>query len=109
VAVAVGHFTSSGKADLAVGNVGIYSWEDTGNLSILLGNGDGTFQGPETLLANTNINSVAVGDFRGDGRQDVVVDEGVGASVLLGNGDGSFQNPIPMTPGGFLSRCSRPT
>jgi len=36
--------------------------------------------------------SVAVGDFNGDGVQDLAVVVGPGAAVLLGNGDGTFQS-----------------
>ncbi len=34
--------------------------------------------------------SIAIGDVNGDGKPDVVVASGTGASVLLGNGDGNL-------------------
>jgi len=81
--------------DLAVANNG------SNNVSVLLGNRDGTFQGPRNFPAATAPVSVAVGDFNGDGVQDLVVanngsDNG---SVLLGNGDGSFQPPLNFAVG----------
>jgi hypothetical protein len=75
--------------DLAVAHVGF----DSNNVSVLLGNGDGTFQGAQNFGAGYGPISVAVGDFNGDGVQDLAV-ANVGsnnASVLLGNGDGTFQ------------------
>ena len=54
---------------------------------------DGTFQAPRSFRVGINPRSVAVGDFNGDGVQDLAV-ANVGSqnvSVLLGNGDGSFQ------------------
>src|SRR5262249_42762904 len=69
-----------------------------GSVSVLLGNGDGTFQPAVTYPTGKYTVSVAVGDFNGDGIPDLVTaNEGsfptyVGtASVLLGNGDGTFQ------------------
>jgi hypothetical protein len=93
--VAVGDFNGDGKLDLAVANVG------SNNVSILLGNGDGTFQAAVDYGAGSNPDSVAVGDFRGDGKLDLVVanDLGNNVSILLGNGDGTFQAAVSYGAG----------
>ena len=62
-------------------------------LSILLGNGDGTFQAALDYVAGSTPSSVAVGDFNGDGFLDVAVLNPDAVVVLLGNGDGTFQMP----------------
>ena len=61
--------------------------------SVLLGNGNGTFQAKQSLRAGINPNSVAVADLNGDGKSDLVTADlnDNTASVLLGNGDGTFQ------------------
>jgi membrane-bound inhibitor of C-type lysozyme len=80
-----------GKIDLVVGNL------NSSNVSVLLGNGDGTFQPQRTFAVGVSPRSVHVGDVNGDGRPDLVVanygSSGSGGSVgvLLGNGDGTFQ------------------
>ena len=91
--IAVGDFNGDQRVDLAVANSG------SGDVSILLGNGDGTFKSAQNFSAGgSNPVSIAVGDFNGDGKQDLAVtldvDPGAGMTVLLGNGDGSFQSPI---------------
>jgi hypothetical protein len=67
-----------------------------GTVSVLLGNGDGTFQAPIDITVPSDfVSGVAVGDFDRDGRLDVVgVDRGVarGVFILLGNGDGTFRH-----------------
>src|SRR5207302_543791 len=69
------------------------------NVSVLLGNGDGTFQPAVNYPAGPNPHSIAVGDFNGDGRPDLVVANQAGddLSVLLGNGDGTFRPGQPCT------------
>ena len=100
-AVASGDFNDDGKTDLAVANSGDATAGNDGNVSILLGNGDGTFQAANNIAAGKNPVSVAVGDFNGDGRLDLVVaNHGNNTvSVLLGNGDGTFQGPVGYTTG----------
>jgi len=88
--LAVADFNDDGNADIITANS-----EDA---SLLLGNGDGTFQSSSIVDAGPS-NVVAVGDFNGDGRQDVVTtnffDPNSGSvlnslTVLLGDGDGTF-------------------
>ena len=86
--IAVGDFNIDGHPDLVTPN----AFGD--NVSVLLGNGDGTFQATRFFAAGTFPWSVAVGDFNGDKKPDLVVANGNSnnVSVLLGNGDGTFQN-----------------
>ncbi len=92
IAVAVGDFNGDGIPDLAVANS---ADARTNNLSVLLGNGDGSFQAPRSFPAGAYPDAIAVGDFNGDGVLDVAVTDGgttpYQVRVLLGAGDGSFQ------------------
>ena len=83
--VAIGDFNGDGKPDLAVAN------KTDNTLSVLLGNGDGTFQTHVDYPAGAL--SIAVGDFNGDGHVDLAVANGT-VSILLGNDDGTFQPPV---------------
>ena len=77
-----------------------------GVVSVLLGNGDGTFQLEATYdSGGFEPRSVAVQDVNGDGKPDVAVantgtDRG-SAGVLLGNGDGTFQAAVTFDSGGI--------
>src|SRR5207244_992095 len=75
--------------------------------SVLLDNGDGTFQAALTFSVGDQLRFVAVGDFNGDGKLDVAVASYATntVDVLPGNGDGTFGNlptaarPV-LSPGG---------
>jgi hypothetical protein len=94
-AIVAADFNGDGKQDLAVANVG------DGTVTILLGNGDGTFApAPSSpVTVGTFPVSLAANDFNGDGIADLVVANSADSTltVLLGNGDGSF-TPTPSSP-----------
>src|SRR6266571_5360264 len=107
--IAVGDFNRDGIQDLAVANSGRASGS-AGSVSVLLGNGDGTFETPLNFPVGprgSTPNCVAVGDFNRDGRADLAVaNYGGGSSstavaVLLGNGNGTFQAPVALTTGRY--------
>jgi hypothetical protein len=91
----VGDFNGDGRPDLAAAN------EFSSDISVLLGNGDGSFQAATSLAAGARPLSVAVGDFNGDGKPDLAAANSGSdtVSVLLGNGNGSFQNAVNYTAG----------
>ncbi len=84
--VAIAHLNGDGKPDLAVANAG------SANVSVLLGNGDGTFGAATNFAVGSEPKSVAASDFNGDGHVDLVTanQNSNTVSVLLGNGAGSF-------------------
>ena len=71
ISVVVGDFNGDGKQDLAVANSGEFTGNP--NVSILLGDGAGNFSAPTNFSAGDSPYSVAVGDFNGDGNQDLAV------------------------------------
>src|SRR5277367_6701136 len=66
-AIAVGDLNGDGIPDVVVAN------QYDNSISILFGNGDGTFQPQLTLATDPNPDAVAIADLNGDGNQDVVV------------------------------------
>jgi len=83
-AVDVNH---DGKLDLVVLDA------ESGEISVLLGNGDGTFQAAAQFPVGVGTipQSFVVADFNGDGNVDVVATSGSFVYALLGDGDGTFQ------------------
>jgi len=96
-AIATGDMNGDGVLDLIVGNsVGfVVDTPIPSNVTVLLGNGNGTFQSPIVTTAGNAITSLAIADFNLDGKLDVVTGNTGWAdiSLLLGNGDGTLQPP----------------
>jgi uncharacterized protein (DUF2141 family) len=117
--VAIADVNGDGKLDLIVTNQAQCAECSTGTVSVLLGNGDGTFQAPVSYNAGpSNAHFVAIGDLNHDGHPDLVVANcanefgglcsGVAGgpvmgavSVLLNNGDGTFKAPVTYSSGGW--------
>lgn len=97
--VAVGDFNRDGALDLAVANTNDY--QSGGGVSVLLGNGDGTFQAAKNYSAVSGSPFyIAVADLNRDGVLDLAVaDHSAGLAVYLGNGDGTFQAGVNYPAG----------
>lgn len=110
-AIGVGDFNQDGIPDLAVTNINAFVGDSNlGTVTVLLGSGDGMFTAvPISPTVGQDPESIAVGDFNGDGIPDLVVANynydiedtdppGGTVTVLLGKGDGTFTTaPIQAT------------
>ena len=92
---AIADFNLDGKPDLAVAETG------SNTVSVLLGNGDGTFQGLADYASDSQPQAPIVGDFNHDGKLDMAVPSYAlnTVSVFLGNGDGTFQQAVRYVTG----------
>ncbi|MEA3297789.1 MAG: VCBS repeat-containing protein, partial [candidate division Zixibacteria bacterium] len=90
-------FNGDGNNDLATANF----YDD--NVSILLGNGDGTFQSAVNYATGSAPWSVFSIDFNGDNINDLATANGNSdnVSILLGNGDGTFQSAVNYAAGDY--------
>jgi hypothetical protein len=86
-----------GYLDIAVGGgtTAVNPANDTFTAVVLLNSGasaPGTLVSPKSYAVTKGSSPIEIGDFNGDGKQDIVI--GSPARVLLGNGDGTLQTPI---------------
>ena len=82
--MATGDFNHDGFIDVVVTSPG------RNMISVLLSNGDGTFQ-PAINSTVQQPNTVVVADFNGDGKLDLAIWSSFNTVVMLGNGDGTFK------------------
>jgi hypothetical protein len=98
--IAAGDFNQDGKLDIVTT---YFVSSSNSGISILFGNGDGTFQAPVNSQNSFFDQQLTVGDFNGDGVLDLA---GGSAIVALGNGDGTFQSPITSSGTSGLQNVS---
>ncbi len=107
--VTVADFNGDGKPDIATARSSNFQFPSTGG-NVVLNNGNGTFQPPQSYVSGVDPRSVATADFNGDGKTDLVTanagdSQGIGrtVTVCLGNGNGTFQAPLsfPGSPSGW--------
>ena len=107
--VAVGDFKNNGTLDLAVTNAGTATSRGT-TLTVMIGNGDGTFNASNIASNGITPAAVAVGDFNGDGILDLAVANACGTdttcssagkvAILKGDGSGGFATLLSNTSAG---------
>jgi Big-like domain-containing protein/VCBS repeat protein len=101
---ATADLNGDGNGDIVVASSG-FSGANSGQVSILLGNGDGTFQAPVNIPVVAPITGVTIDDMNGDGKLDLVVvgltlfNGGTGLEFLPGKGDGTFGTAVPAPDG----------
>jgi hypothetical protein len=90
-------FNGDGNMDLVTANCSGCT------VSVLLGNGDGTFKVKTDIATGSNPYSVVAADLNGDGNLDLVTanHSGKGLSILLGNGDGTFNGQTGIAIGAW--------
>jgi hypothetical protein len=97
--VVVADVNGDHKLDIVVATAGP---DASGGFSVLLGNGDGTFQPEIPYELPGQAFTLAVGDFNGDGAPDLAVSfgygKGSGTAIILNKGNGTFGAPASVIP-----------
>jgi RHS repeat-associated protein len=101
-AVAIGDFNDDGKADLVTVNT------SDNSVSVLLGNGDGTFAAATRYGAGLRPKSIALGDLDKDGDLDIAIANQTSGtvSILKGSGDGAFAAPVAFSAGDGIAQVN---
>jgi hypothetical protein len=100
-------FNGDGKLDLASA-YGQTCCGVIGPVTILLGNGDGTFRQGTNITVTTdgvtsNAETIALADFNGDHKPDIAISDSGNTWIYLGNGDGTFKQSYATSNGGGAS------
>jgi len=93
--ITAGDINGDGKLDLAVANVGN---NNNGSVSVLLGNGAGSFAnvpGSPFAIAGSAV-AVAIADFDSNLKPDLVVGSFGGFFVIMADGSGGFNAPVEI-------------
>ncbi len=95
VAIAYGDLNGDSKIDLVTAN------STSNNVTVALGNGDGTFQPGVAYAAGGGPDGVVIADINGDGKLDLAVANATDntVAVLFGDGAGAFGAPVPYSAG----------
>ena len=97
-AIKAGDFNQDGFSDLVTSNISANS------LSLLLGNGDGSFQAQVSIRVCKEPRNLAVLDFNGDGHEDLAIacSGSNQVAIFKGQGGGTFEKdglyPVHRTP-----------
>jgi hypothetical protein len=85
-AMALGDVNKDAKVDVVV-------TAGPNKITVLLGNGDGTFTAKPTVTTGSNPYGVALADLDGDGNVDLVAASAGDSTIAVnrGNGDGTFR------------------
>jgi hypothetical protein len=107
IAIVAADLNGDFREDLVAANLGDRPSGGPGDVSVLLGHGDGTFEPAVALVAGHMPFALAAGDFNGDLTTDIAVSEfgnrfeGDHGSVdlLFGNGNGELDAPVILAAG----------
>jgi hypothetical protein len=98
-------FNGDGYLDLAVVDQAAEYGSGTGQISVLISNGDGTFKTPAQVSVPYGAYGLVAADFNGDKKVDLVATTATSTSgqyqllYFQGNGDGTFKNPVATSTG----------